>query len=85
MVKERPSGNTGLKQEAQPLIIGVLRPCGAENELSDRWYFRAGHNYILRGGSRLDPGFLPTIFIRNPWAADEHNYANGFGIARALE
>ena len=46
---------------------------------------RACYNHILRGGSWLDPGILLTIFVRNPWAADDHNYADGFRVARALE
>jgi formylglycine-generating enzyme required for sulfatase activity len=46
---------------------------------------RACYNHVLRGGSWLDPDFLLTIFVRNPWGQDDHNYANGFRLARALE
>jgi len=45
---------------------------------------RACYNHPLRGGSWLDPGFLVTIFVRNPWASDDHNNANGFRVARTL-
>ncbi len=46
---------------------------------------RACYNRILRGGSWLDPDILLTIFIRNPWAPDDRNNANGFRVARTLE
>jgi sulfatase modifying factor 1 len=46
---------------------------------------RACYNRVLRGGSWLDPGFLLTIFVRNPWAPDDRNYANGFRVARTLD
>jgi sulfatase modifying factor 1 len=42
----------------------------------------ACHNRILRGGSWLDPAILMTIFVRNPWAPTDRNYANGFRVAR---
>jgi len=44
----------------------------------------ACHNRILRGGSWLDPAILLSIFVRNPWAPDDRNYANGFRVARTL-
>jgi formylglycine-generating enzyme required for sulfatase activity len=46
---------------------------------------RACYNRILRGGSWLDPGILLTVFVRNPWSPDDHNYANGFRVARTLD
>jgi sulfatase modifying factor 1 len=45
----------------------------------------ACHNRILRGGSWLDPAILLTIFVRNPWAPNDRNYANGFRVARSLD
>jgi len=45
----------------------------------------ACYNRILRGGSWLDPGWLLPPFVRNPWAPDDHNYANGFRVARTLD
>jgi sulfatase modifying factor 1 len=45
----------------------------------------ACHNRILRGGSWLDPSRLVMPFERNPWAPKDHNYANGFRVARTLE
>ena len=46
---------------------------------------RACYNHILRGGSWLDPGILLTVFVRNPWASDDRNYANGFRVALTLD
>ena len=46
---------------------------------------RACYNRTVRGGSWLDPGWLLTPFVRNPWAPDDHNNANGFRVARTLE
>jgi len=46
---------------------------------------RACYNHPLRGGSWLDPGSLLTLFERNPWGSDDHNYANGFRVARTLD
>jgi formylglycine-generating enzyme len=43
------------------------------------------YNHTVRGGSWLDPGVLLTVFVRNPWATEDHNYANGFRVARTLE
>lgn len=45
----------------------------------------ACHNRVLRGGSWLDPAILLTVFVRNPWAPNDHNFANGFRVARSLE
>ncbi len=45
----------------------------------------ACHNRVLRGGSWLDSSRLLTVFIRNPWAPGDRNYANGFRVARTLE
>jgi formylglycine-generating enzyme required for sulfatase activity len=40
---------------------------------------------VLRGGSWLDPSILITVTLRNPWAPDSHNNANGFRVARSLD
>jgi len=37
---------------------------------------------VLRGGSWLDPAKYLEITVRNPWPSNEHNYANGFRVAR---
>lgn len=44
----------------------------------------ACHNRVLHGGSWLDPSILMTLYVRNPWAPSDHNYANGFRVARTL-
>jgi formylglycine-generating enzyme required for sulfatase activity len=41
--------------------------------------------HVLRGGSWLDPSVLITVTLRNPWAPDSRNNANGFRVARSLE
>lgn len=46
---------------------------------------RACYNRTVRGGSWIDPDFFLTIFVRNPWAPDDHNNANGFRVARTLD
>ena len=43
------------------------------------------YNRIVRGGSWLDPSWLVPPFVRNPWAPDDHNNANGFRVARSLD
>jgi sulfatase modifying factor 1 len=40
---------------------------------------------VLRGGSWLDPPGLITVTLRNPWAPDSRNNANGFRVARSLD
>jgi sulfatase modifying factor 1 len=45
----------------------------------------ACYNRVLRGGSWLDAGEELIIFLRNPWAPNDHNYANGFRVARSLD
>jgi formylglycine-generating enzyme required for sulfatase activity len=46
------------------------------------WVGGECHDRVLRGGSWLDPSKYLEITVRNPWPADEHNYANGFRVAR---
>jgi formylglycine-generating enzyme required for sulfatase activity len=45
----------------------------------------ACHNRVLRGGSWLDSSPVLVVFVRNPWAPTDRNYANGFRVARILD
>jgi formylglycine-generating enzyme required for sulfatase activity len=49
------------------------------------WMAADCRDHVLRGGAWNDPGANLGFGVRNPWPADDYNYANGLRVARDLD